>query len=322
MTKTLDVRPFRSKQWEAWRLEKTNYLWEKCCVFSWRGELFLFIYFFSGWGRRGPLFVAAICTQQWHLNCPRPFETFERIRLVWPGFLVREGTLGKDDAIEWIQIFSMFQAMGSIRRTCGILRKVWQFLTTLIGLSCSTYRCNWKKRVARRQTTNPMTSWLLKIFRGIPFSNWVFADLPCMRIIGFCTCWILVCLQVSMADWIQWAFFRSEICEWVFLKRMVPIFKNFFMDMGQHIRFYFKSVWRMLKTNIFTHSMSEKLVIHCSIPSESPLRHVQVGLLPFFEGEKIPGLKAASQQLGVKQLWRRFFFDNGYQISCMLYICI
>ena len=45
--------------------------------------------------------------------------------------------------------------------------------------------------------------------------------------------------------------------------------------------------------------------------------------LPFFEGENIPGLKAASQQLGMKQLWRRvFFFDNGYQISCMLYIYI
>ena len=94
MKKTLDVRPFRSKQWEGWRLEKTNNLWEKCCVFSWRGELFLFNYFI-GWGRRGPLFVAAICTQQWHLNCPRPFETFERIRPVWRGFLVRGGTLGK-----------------------------------------------------------------------------------------------------------------------------------------------------------------------------------------------------------------------------------
>lgn len=72
------------------------------------------------------------------------------------GFSVRGGTWGKDDAIEWIQIFSMFQATGSIRRTCGILKKVWQFLTTLIGLSCSTYRCNWKKTSC--QTTNDQSN--------------------------------------------------------------------------------------------------------------------------------------------------------------------
>lgn len=39
----------------------------------------------------------------------------------------------------------------------------------------------------------------------------------------------------------------------------------------------------MLKTNIevFTHSMSEKLVINFSSPSESPTRHVQVGFFHF-----------------------------------------
>lgn len=94
-----------------------------------------------------------------------------------------------------------------------------------------------------------MTSWLLKIFRGIPFSNWVFADLPCMRIIGFCKSWILIR-----------AFFRSETCEWVFLKFFCKNGSYFQETFHEHGATYqmFKSVWRMLKTNIFTHSTEWK----------------------------------------------------------------
>lgn len=127
------------------------------------------IMFVSGWGRRGPLFLAAICAHQWHLNCPRPFETFERIRLAWGGFLVRGGTWWKDDAIEWTPKFQHVSSYGlnpqnmwNPTKGVAVLDNPDRFELFHLPMQLEKTSC---------QTTNDPTQWPADFWRssGNPF---------------------------------------------------------------------------------------------------------------------------------------------------------
>lgn len=80
-----------------------------------------------------------------------------------------------------------------------------------------------------------MTSWFFEGLLGFLKSNWFFA-VPCV-FDGFCTSWILICLQGN-----PWPTGFSELflglkvvneCSWNSFVRMVNMFNKPFMDMGQ-----------------------------------------------------------------------------------------